>query len=237
MRPLTLLSAILFVLSGAYLFAVKHRSQVLEDQIAQYRRETTLDAQRISVLQAQWALEAAPSRLQALASQFTHLQPMQPAQLVTLAALQAALPAPGSAVPAANPAGAAPPLPVVVSQAAPVPAPVPPRLTPAPLRLASVTAAPRHIRHDSAPREFAEVHASPRGGSALARMGGSALAPVGGSALAPVGGSALAPVAMAASQPLLGAQVVNVRAVSTEPAPQDGGSLLGMAQDSQGSAN
>jgi hypothetical protein len=98
-RPLTLISASLFVLSGAYLFAVKQRSQVLEHKMAQVAQATRLDEQRVRVLQAQWALEVDPSRLQQLAANFTTLQPMKPSQMVALPQLVALLPAPNSPVP------------------------------------------------------------------------------------------------------------------------------------------
>ena len=103
-RPLTLLCALLAAGSGAYLFAVKHRSQMLDNQIAAISEASRLDAQRIRVLQAQWALETDPTRLQQLATQFTALQPMQPSQFVALAALRADLPPAGSAPPGSNPA-------------------------------------------------------------------------------------------------------------------------------------
>jgi len=102
-RPFTFITMLLAAGSGAYLFAVKHHAQMLDDQIADISQASRLDAQRIRVLQAQWALETDPTRLQQLASQFTQLQPMQPAQLVTLAALKTSLPPAGSAPPAANP--------------------------------------------------------------------------------------------------------------------------------------
>ena len=86
-RPFTLITAALFVLSGAYLFAVKQRAQVLEDKLAQVAQATRLDEQRVRVLQAQWALEVDPSRLQQLATQFTTLQPMKPSQMVALSQL------------------------------------------------------------------------------------------------------------------------------------------------------
>jgi hypothetical protein len=106
-RPFTLITMLLAALSGAYLFAVKHQSQVLDDQIAALSQSSRLDAMRIRVLQGQWSLETDPTRLQQLAAQFTSLQPMRPAQLVTLAALVADLPAAGSAAPASNPGRAA----------------------------------------------------------------------------------------------------------------------------------
>ena len=98
-RPFTLITMLLAALSGAYLFAVKHQAQVLDEQIAALSQSARLDAMRIRVLQGQWSLETDPTRLQQLAAQFTSLQPMQPAQLVTLAALVADLPAAGSAAP------------------------------------------------------------------------------------------------------------------------------------------
>jgi hypothetical protein len=126
-RPLTLISASLFVLSGAYLFAVKERSQVLENKIAQVAQATRLDEQSVRILQAQWALEVAPSRLQQLAANFTTLQPMKPSQMVALQQLAALLPAPNSPVPGGS--QPAPALPssdadagAVMAQAAPAPA-------------------------------------------------------------------------------------------------------------------
>jgi hypothetical protein len=127
-RPITLITALLFVLSGAYLFTVKYRSQLLDDQLTATTEATRLDAQRIRVLQAQWALEVDPSRLSQLSTQFmSTLQPMKPSQLVTLATLTAALPAPGSPVPGGNPEDAVPVMPVpagpadgAVASAAPV---------------------------------------------------------------------------------------------------------------------
>jgi len=102
-RPFTLVTMLLAAGSGAYLFAVKHQAQVLDDQLAATANQSRLDAQRIRVLQAQWALEIDPSRLNQLATQFTVLQPMKPEQLVTLASLQTVLPPAGSNAPAPNP--------------------------------------------------------------------------------------------------------------------------------------
>lgn len=110
-RPLTLLTVVLAAASGAYLFAVKHRAQVLDDQLAAVAQESRLDGQRIRVLQAQWALEIDPTRLSHLAGQFTTLQPVKPDQLVTLAALRQVLPPAGVAAPEPNPEE---PMPVVL---------------------------------------------------------------------------------------------------------------------------
>ncbi|WP_442865523.1 hypothetical protein [Acidocella sp. MX-AZ03] len=57
---------------------VKHQSRALENQLEQVAETSRHDEQSIRVLQAQWALEADPSRIAALAAQFTGLQPMKP---------------------------------------------------------------------------------------------------------------------------------------------------------------
>ncbi len=127
-RPITLITALMFVVSGAYLFVVKHRSQTLDDQLTMTAQATRLDAQRIRVLQAQWALEVDPSRLAQLSTQFLGtLQPMKPSQLMTLAELTSALPAPGSPVPGTNPEDAIPVTPEVPEAAVASAAPRPPR--------------------------------------------------------------------------------------------------------------
>jgi hypothetical protein len=154
-RPFTLMTAMLAAIAGAYLFDVKHRAQVLDDQLAHVAQQSRLDQRQIQVLQAQWAQETDPTRLQQLAGNFTTLQPMRPSQLVTLADLRTDLPPAGSAAPADNPAV---PMPVPVaavsasnaalSPAAPLPAapvsaalPLPPPPAP-PLVTASLVIRP-----------------------------------------------------------------------------------------------
>lgn len=110
-RPLTFLTGLAFAFSGAYLFVVKHQSQSLEDRLGQLAQTSRADEQAIRVLKAQWALEADPSRIAALAAEFTQLKPMQPSQLVTLASLSSSLPAPGSPAPYSNPEDMMPAMP------------------------------------------------------------------------------------------------------------------------------
>lgn len=110
-RPFTFLTGLAFAFSGAYLFVVKHQSQGLEDGIGQLALTSRADEQAIRVLKAQWALEADPSRIAALAAEFTQLKPMKPNQLVTLASLASGLPAPGSAAPYSNPEDLVPEMP------------------------------------------------------------------------------------------------------------------------------
>jgi hypothetical protein len=167
-RPFTLITMLLAAGSGAYLFAIKHRAQTLDDQLAGVNQKILLDAQRITVLQAQWALETDPTRLSGLARQFSPLQPMKPAQLVTLAALRDELPPPDSAAPAT---AAAPQLvasPALVPQAATAPSlPMPPPV--APMRVATANGVsahpPRPVSHSLlhlASTKAAETLAPPR---------------------------------------------------------------------------
>jgi hypothetical protein len=217
-RPFTLITALMFLGSGAYLFAVKHRAQALDQEIARTVQASRADAARIQVLQAQWALEADPSRLAQLAGQFTSLQPMQPKQLVSLAQLRAELPAAGSVAPVAAPA-----LPVVpVAPVAPdLVARVAPRVTPqrpapqpgAAARLASVEGEMRHMRaarHVTHARHDAPQFAENRPGHDV---------------------SALAAVTL----PMPRFQPVSAEPVAAPvslPVAGGGGSLLGMAQAS-----
>jgi hypothetical protein len=225
-RPFTIIAMLLAAGSGAYLFAVKHRAQVLDDQLAAVAEQSRQDGQRIRVLQAQWALEIDPTRLGHLAAQFTDLQPMKPAQLVTVAALQASLPPVGSAAPGSNPAGDAPQLNLQpgagqpVASAAPV-LPLPPEPAPAPALLASAASPPPASPQPASPAPpIRTAHAVPRAthsASALHVAETALPRPV------PLGETVVHTAPM-------GAQVMSVKAVST---PVDSGiatgSLLGMA--------
>jgi len=247
-RPFTLITAIMFILSGAYLFAVKHRAQVLDDQISAAAQGTRMDEQRIRVLQAQWALEAGPGRLAQLSAEFTKLQPMQPSQLVTLASLGSVLPAPGSAVPEQNPALPALPVPApdaAVAQNAPPAPPAAPTAS-VPVRTASVQAEAPEV-HDTLPARLAEndsparlehvetlLHSLPAQRHLHTHHPASLYAEARPSYPAPQMASALAPQAPEVQGEPIGAQVMSVRAVATvsapPPPPMDGGSMLGMAQ-------
>jgi hypothetical protein len=228
-RPFTLITMILAGLSGAYLFAVKHRAQTLEDQVAKIAEATRGDAAATVVLQAEWARDIDPSRLKQLAAAFSPLRPMQASQLVTLAQLQAALPAPGSAPPPgenpAAPATAA--LPALVADnddaqaLAPSAAalPLPPPAAPAPA--ATVLAAPRVV--------VASAHAVARRAMRLAsRSGATSVSHLARSEWAenlpparPVDSPSPEPAAISA----------NALPASASEASDNGGSMLGMAAD------
>jgi hypothetical protein len=218
-RPFTLMTMMLAMLSGAYLFAVKHRAQVLDDQLSAVVNQTQLDEQRIRVLQAQWSLEIDPTRLSRLSHQFTNLQPMQPAQLIALNDLPGALPAPGSAAPASNPAAPMPAMPVASAPVAPPPIaraapaaslPLPPPAPAAPVQLAVAENHPASARMQHvaarAPRHEAHAHIA-------ADQFAENLPP---------------PRPVRPFYPI-GAQVMPVRA--TAPVPADNGSALAMGSD------
>lgn len=256
-RPFTILSGLAFVLSGAMMFVVKHQSQMLDSQLSNVNEATQQDEQSIRVLQAQWALEADPSRLASLAAQFTGLQPMKPGQLMTMADLGSALPAPGAKPPGANPdnpvpvmpqlaaaAPAAATAPVQTAAAAPVQAaPVAAPAVTAPVRTAAVQpvvkpAAPEHVASVS---EIAPVAAPPRHHAAPERVARET--PVHrvvpprhdtGSSVYLADASGPTPVHATSVSAPMGAPVMAVRAVAAPaPAPLDnGGSMLGMAQGS-----
>ncbi|HQT63357.1 MAG: hypothetical protein B7Z75_00135 [Acidocella sp. 20-57-95] len=188
-RPLTLLTMMLAAGSGAYLFAVKHKAQVLDDQLASVAQQTRLDEQRIRVLQAQWALETAPPRLKQLAAQFTDLQPMKPAQLVTLASLETSLPPPGKVAPIDNPVA---PMPPQITAAAP-PVAAPPVSSP-PVASLPVTAP---VAQAPVPQKF---------------LAAAAPAP------APVTAPVVPPVAMASATPTAMPKIPQPAAVKPAPA-------------------
>jgi hypothetical protein len=236
-RPFTVLTMAMAMASGAYLFGVKHRAQVLDDQLASVAQASRLDQQRIRVLQAQWALEIDPHRLTQLAAQFSQLQPMKAAQLVTLAALPGILPDAGAAAPGENPA--APAMPQIAQAAAPdvtaddrvamLPMPPPEAPDAAPADLVAVPA-PRHqVPSPAALRAMlgAKIPAA-RVASVARRQAPSRLAH---SELA----ENLPPprplyTQNAADNAPMGARVMSVSAMPMNTDAQ-GGSMLGMAAD------
>jgi hypothetical protein len=137
-RPFTTLCLLAAFGSGMYLYAEKHRAELLDRQIARVMHETEAARQRAGLLRADWALLNDPTRLQDMADKYLALKPMAPGQFVQLADLSNHLPAPvatppgGStdddaqaadtappAPPPAAPAPAAPAAPTVVAKSAP----------------------------------------------------------------------------------------------------------------------
>jgi hypothetical protein len=128
-RPFTCVCLMLAAGSGLYLYQVKQRAFTLDASLRSTFHDIDEARDRTRMLRADWALMNDPERLQALAAQYLTLQPMQPAQLVTMDQLASTLPAP---VPfSATPAPTAPkPAPVIdPTQGVPM-AEVQPRLMP-----------------------------------------------------------------------------------------------------------
>jgi hypothetical protein len=239
-RPFTFLTMVLAASSGAYLFGVKHRAQVLDGQLASVTQASRLDEQRIRVLQAQWALEIDPNRLTTLASKFTQLQPMKPEQLVTLTALPGLLPPAGSAAPGANPVAPAMP---DVAQAAPdatapdatsqvAMLPMPPPVAPD----AQIAAAPPGV---PSPASLQAILPSKPAASRTVRLASATRKPTSSHLARSEWAENLAPprplyTPGAVDNAPMGARVMSVSASPmAAPGPSDvqGGSMLGMASD------
>ena len=112
-RPFTCVCLILAAGSGLYLYQVKQRAFALDASLRSTFHDIDVARERTRMLRADWALVNDPERLQALASQYLTLQPMQPAQLQTMDQLATDLPPP-------VPLNAAPvPVPAALVPAAP----------------------------------------------------------------------------------------------------------------------
>lgn len=253
-RPFTFLTGLAFAFSGAYLFVVKHQSQGLEDRIGQLALTSRADEQAVRVLKAQWALEADPSRIAALAAEFTQLKPMQPSQLVTLASLASDLPAPGSAAPYSNPEDLMPDMPdgaggasapsgpaiqvsghqVADNQSTVTALPAPPPMPPA---FMSVAPARQAVVHLASAQHVSRSWIAP-----IPRQQQTTPKPMHAPAIVPTYViQTRAEAAVPAPHQPLGAQVVRIKAVArpsvpvvhhdlASALPMGGGSLLGMAQ-------
>lgn len=114
-RPFTLLCALAAGASGLYVYQIKHRTLLLDREIALTARQDAEMRARIGILQAEWTLLNEPDRLAGLAGQFLALKPLAPTQFVTLADLDRALP----------PVAPVAPPPEIATQSAPEPAPAP----------------------------------------------------------------------------------------------------------------
>ncbi len=118
-RPLTCVCMLLAAGSGLYLYQTKHRSQMLDREIARTLKQTDAARDRIGVLRGEWALLNEPERLADLARQHLVLRTLAPTQFVAASDLGARLPAP-------LPPGSMPPAwadEPIVAAAPPAPAP------------------------------------------------------------------------------------------------------------------
>lgn len=105
-RPITLLSALLTLFAGFYVFYAKHQGSLLDARIERTVKQSQTVREHIRLLQADWAVQSAPDRLKRLADQYLTLQPTAPSQFATFATLTARLPATRTTPDQTNDAGA-----------------------------------------------------------------------------------------------------------------------------------
>ncbi len=145
-RPFTCLCMMLAAGSGLYLYQEKHRSQLLDQDIAKVLNAADANRDRMRVLRAEYQLLQDPTRLGELAAQHLALAKTDPKQFVTWATLEKTLP-----VVIAPPPEAERPAAIVETPMAALGPPAPPpsfNLAPAPIAAAPVAIA----RADIAPR-------------------------------------------------------------------------------------
>jgi hypothetical protein len=91
-RPFTCVCVLLAAGSGLYMYQAKHRTLMLDRQIADVLKQADAARARTAVLKAEYAALSAPARLDELSGRYLALKPSQPAQYVQLAALDPHLP-------------------------------------------------------------------------------------------------------------------------------------------------
>jgi hypothetical protein len=184
-RPFTFVCMLMAAGSGLYLYQAKHRSQLLDQEIAKVLNAADANRERMRVLRAEYGLLQDPSRMEELAAQHLALVKTDPKQYVTWATFEKQFPvsitppqapnaapdtAPGGAAATALVGGAVAPAAPVYGPRAPVPlpalaaaAPASPampaaRAEPSAAPAASATAAPASPRPVPVP---AAVHPAP----------------------------------------------------------------------------
>lgn len=83
-RPLTLIWLVLASVLGFALFQVKHKVQMLEEELAQLNRTILDEQEAIHVLKAEWSYLNQPERLQALNVKYLGLAPVSAAQVAAI---------------------------------------------------------------------------------------------------------------------------------------------------------
>jgi hypothetical protein len=91
-RPFTCLCVLLAAGSGLYLYQVKHRTLMLDAQIADVLKQADAARARTAVLHAEYAALSQSQRVGDLSARFLSLKPTSPSQFVQLASLDAHLP-------------------------------------------------------------------------------------------------------------------------------------------------
>lgn len=154
-RPFTCCCAVLAIASGFFLYAKKHQTTLLDQQIARIVHETEHVRTQTAMLRTEWTLENQPERLTELAAHHAaYLRIMEPTQFVRMADLSSHLPAPVKEY-------KAPPTPVAMADAT-VSQPHGLTVAPAPLTSAPQHAQPEHVSVASAPAPVVSPAARPQ---------------------------------------------------------------------------
>ena len=103
MRALTLICAVLFLITGFFAYQVPHQVDVLDMQIKDTRLAAAQARAQTKVLETDWGWLNRQERLQPFADRFLNLSPVTPSQYVPLTQLASRLPTAGSSpIPAAQ---------------------------------------------------------------------------------------------------------------------------------------
>ncbi len=73
-----------------YTFQIKHEAELAAKQLDTLQAQISAQDRKIALLEADWALETAPARLERIASQFNEqlqLQPMESTQIIDISEL------------------------------------------------------------------------------------------------------------------------------------------------------
>ncbi len=152
MRPFTCICMLMAAGSGLFLYQTKHRSQLLDREIAHTYKQIDQTRERITALRGEWALLGEPEQLGKLAQQHTGLKTLSPTQFVAMADLGARLPAPlppGAMPPSADDA-------VVEPATTPAPVIVPPAPVPVPIAARPIAVTPPRSVAERAPEKAQE---------------------------------------------------------------------------------
>ena len=85
------------VAGAIYTFQIKHEAELAAKQLATLKAQIAAQQRKISLLEADWALETGPARLAAIALQFSDqlkMRPLESSQIINLSELPEFRPAP-----------------------------------------------------------------------------------------------------------------------------------------------
>lgn len=101
-RPVTVVSFLMFCGAGLYLYQSKHEAQVLDRTIEHTVRDTAALREQTRLLATEWTMLINPERLRQLSDMYLSLKPIDPKQFTSLADLDSRLPGPEAPAPASN---------------------------------------------------------------------------------------------------------------------------------------